>query len=973
MGDLARGAGSLAFKVQASNRMALVQMRTGGVKAAVRTATAALKAARQTRQKALEAMSLYRLAEAQFRANTNEASARNAARAAKRFASLGQPALQGRALWALAAARSDQGRAADCDRAATEALALGRRTGDLFGAGNALNMLMFNEPDLATQLRLLSQSMAAFEAAGYVERQGVITYNLAITYLNLGLYRRARRTLRRVGEIYGRAGAKSNNAGNEWQLAFVEMEMGHLERVREHIAAASAILGRDIHVGFPWFEPTLRGRLAFCEHDASAAIAHYGRAVEAARSVGNDANLCNALAELARVQLSIGDRCAALEATHRAVEIHRAHDLAAIQGMFPAMVWWEHGRALTANGERKSARQALEMAYDFMRKGIAGLSDEGLRRNYLNKIRWHREIIAAWLADARRRKLAPSRRTAHLQGATNLREPFERLVDTGLRLNELRSSAELHEFLVDEVTELSGAERVLLVLEGSGGPDLAGSLVPQGEDAQALMGEVSPFLAEVRRSRAITLTYDPAEAEALAQRSRIVAPLIAQRELLGLLYADISGPYGRFHDADRDLLGMLAAQAAVALANAHWSQGLERKVDERTAELNERVRELEVINAIQRGLAAEMDFRSIVDLVGEKLREVFSADVTGIALLDRARDIVSYPFLVDHGERYRPQPQPHGSQTGIGGYVMRTQQAVVFHTFAELRAFQVRIDFEGKLIGGPTLDNSFVYAPLTIGEQSIGLICIGKQAERAFGDGDVNLITTVAASLSLALQNAQSFEAERQRAAELAIINAVQQELAGELSLQGVYDAVGDKVRDVFRQASVAIRIYDPQTDMVEYVYSFFDGKRYDTPSEPLGEHGFGVHVIRTGKTLLVNSEMETASEQCGSRLLTSAASPKSFLLVPLIIGGVTRGLITLSDSAREHAFSETDVRLLETLAGSMGVALENARLFDETQRLLKETERRSSELAVINSIQHGMAKELNFQAIVDLVGDKLR
>ncbi len=56
-----------------------------------------------------------------------------------------------------------------------------------------------------------------------------------------------------------------------------------------------------------------------------------------------------------------------------------------------------------------------------------------------------------------------------------------------------------------------------------------------------------------------------------------------------------------------------------------------------------------------------------------------------------------------------------------------------------------------------------------------------------------------------------------------------------------------------------------------------------------------------------------------------------------------------------------------------MGVALENARLFDETQRLLKETEQRAAELAVINSIQEGMAAELDFQAIVDLVGDKLR
>ena len=56
-----------------------------------------------------------------------------------------------------------------------------------------------------------------------------------------------------------------------------------------------------------------------------------------------------------------------------------------------------------------------------------------------------------------------------------------------------------------------------------------------------------------------------------------------------------------------------------------------------------------------------------------------------------------------------------------------------------------------------------------------------------------------------------------------------------------------------------------------------------------------------------------------------------------------------------------------------MGMALQSARLFDETQRLLKETEQRNAEMAVINSIQQGIAGELSFQAIVDLVGDKLR
>ena len=62
----------------------------------------------------------------------------------------------------------------------------------------------------------------------------------------------------------------------------------------------------------------------------------------------------------------------------------------------------------------------------------------------------------------------------------------------------------------------------------------------------------------------------------------------------------------------------------------------------------------------------------------------------------------------------------------------------------------------------------------------------------------MRLLETVAGSMAVALLNARSFEAERQRAAELALINTVQQALAGELSLQGVYDAVGTKLREVF-------------------------------------------------------------------------------------------------------------------------------------------------------------------------------
>ncbi len=95
--------------------------------------------------------------------------------------------------------------------------------------------------------------------------------------------------------------------------------------------------------------------------------------------------------------------------------------------------------------------------------------------------------------------------------------------------------------------------------------------------------------------------------------------------------------------------------------------------------------------------------------------------------------------------------------------------------------------------------------------------------------------------------------------------------------------------------------------------------------------------------------------------------------MVPIISWDHVIGQIDVENYERENAYGESELRLLTTIAGSLGVALQNACLFDETQRLLKETEQRNAELAVINSIQQGLAAELNFQAIVDLVGDKLR
>jgi hypothetical protein len=60
----------------------------------------------------------------------------------------------------------------------------------------------------------------------------------------------------------------------------------------------------------------------------------------------------------------------------------------------------------------------------------------------------------------------------------------------------------------------------------------------------------------------------------------------------------------------------------------------------------------------------------------------------------------------------------------------------------------------------------------------------------------------------------------------------------------------------------------------------------------PWATRGFGAHVLRTGKTLIVNERLDEASQAYGSRMMaTSVSEPKSQLMVPLMVGVEARGL----------------------------------------------------------------------------------
>ncbi len=87
---------------------------------------------------------------------------------------------------------------------------------------------------------------------------------------------------------------------------------------------------------------------------------------------------------------------------------------------------------------------------------------------------------------------------------------------------------------------------------------------------------------------------------------------------------------------------------------------LEKLLAERTAELIQQGEELAVINSVQEALVKEMDMQAIYDLVGNKIQELFDAQVVGISTVQIEDGTEKFQYIVEKGERFYPEPRPLG-------------------------------------------------------------------------------------------------------------------------------------------------------------------------------------------------------------------------------------------------------------------------------------------------------------------------
>jgi PAS domain S-box-containing protein len=987
---LAESMGDVAREITALNEMSQLAIARGELKQAEQASRTALKKAEKLGDRSLEAASRMYLGDV-VRFGSDPSAAEKPLREAVRiYREIDERRGQANSLRRLGRFEATLGDTAAAIASLKQAVALARATGDRECEAHAINGLAIYASDHAESRALGEQALAIFESIGDRPGQSQMFNNLGLLYGNLGLYETARDYVARALEGSREFQTALGTATYLESLGRAELDHGDLQAAERSFQEG---LELAIEIGHTLNEAYYRlglGRLALDRADPRKAFDYLEKASRLFRESAGPTELSISLAWQGYAQLRLGDWEAAHALTSEAVA--KMETLGDFSADYPPQdVWWLHYQVLKAapeTGSRRGRKESvvkltdtyawmvLQRARQVALVGIATLSDEGLRRNYLNKVPTNRQIITEWVDGAQSRgtdlELDQGR-------PGNLQDQLKRMLAIGARMNERRDLEGLLEFIMDQLIELSGAERVLLAYMGEEGErqavaarGFASDELEAALDASApLFDTVSDQLSPVLLQEVSQVDPEAGKPEnVLNSLSVLGLPLISRGQLTGLIYLNNHTIYGPFNQSDVDLLSAFANQAASAIENARLYQDLEQRVADRTAELEtantemeQRAAELSIINSVQQGLASQLEFDAIIELVGDKMRKVFNLQNLGIRIYEPETNMVHFKYSVERGVRL-PLIDPM-EPAGFARRVIETREPIVVNQNIE----EAMKEVGSYTFAGTESAKSLITVPIISGDQVTGIIMVGDlDRENAFDEADVRLLTTLAASMGVAFENARLFQETtrllsetEQRAAELEIISSVEQALASKLEIQEVYDLVGEKIREVFDAQTMVIMNYHQDTDKISFPYFIEKGERhYPEPGE-VG--GLARHIIDTHESLMINRDLEKRGKEFGMRLI-AGEWPKSWLGVPLIIGDEAFGVITLQNIDTEDAFDEADQRLLTTLASSMSVALENVRLFDETRR-------RAAEMAALAEIAREVSATLDLTTVLEQIGGR--
>ncbi len=210
----------------------------------------------------------------------------------------------------------------------------------------------------------------------------------------------------------------------------------------------------------------------------------------------------------------------------------------------------------------------------------------------------------------------------------------------------------------------------------------------------------------------------------------------------------------------------------------------------------------------------------------------------------------------------------------------------------------------------------------------------------------------------------------QQRINDLVTVNTVSQVAASQLELNSLVERTGERLRQIPNVDCLFIALFDPKSRMISFPYYRFYDDTIPASPIPLGQ-GLTSRVIENRRPLIINQNTEQQSDKLGVIRHNAPGKnhqpAKNWMGIPMQVGDQIIGVIGVQNFQQSNAYTEDDVRLWETIAANVGIAVQNAQLYADAQqeligrkKLIEELESRNAEMERFNyTVSHDLKSPL--------------
>jgi formate hydrogenlyase transcriptional activator len=231
---------------------------------------------------------------------------------------------------------------------------------------------------------------------------------------------------------------------------------------------------------------------------------------------------------------------------------------------------------------------------------------------------------------------------------------------------------------------------------------------------------------------------------------------------------------------------------------------------------------------------------------------------------------------------------------------------------------------------------SMCLLPLTSPRRQLGVLVFGTTYQKDYDAEDLKLMTTVAAHVAVAVENALNFEEARsyqqlltRERDRLRLLLEVNNNVISHLELSDLFQAVSAALRDCFHHEYTGLWLFEEGSPRLRCVGMDFPSNRgFIQKIQSLDLTPAEVEEVRSRSPRLINRE-EIAQLPPKFASPAQAENIHSAVSIPLVLGSKPLGILTLG-STGESTFAQEELGLLLQVGDQVALAMENALAYEK-------------------------------------------